>query len=83
MVIRKFFALVILLTFNLFSQADMLDDTSNVETKRMLRSYITLGYGRIINHRNWEAGVGWFLPLGENILIGPRANVNTEMDPFH
>ena len=82
MVIRKILALVILLTFDLFSQADMVDDTSNVETKRILRSYITLGYGRIINHKNWEAGVGWFLPLGENILIGTRANVNTEMDAF-
>ncbi|MGD8305969.1 MAG: hypothetical protein PVF17_04890 [Ignavibacteria bacterium] len=59
-----------------------MDDTTSVGAKRILRSYITIGYGREIQNDYWAAGVGWFLPLGENILMGIRANANFELNLF-
>jgi hypothetical protein len=73
-------ALIILFAVNLHSQTDSTDDTTYQKAKRILRSYITAGVGRTSNYLN--IGAGLFFPLGENILIGPRANVNTELDAF-
>jgi len=79
---KQILILIVLFTFNAYTQTELADDTSNIETKRILRSYITVGYGGTINDKNWAAGVGWFFPLGENILIGPRANAIFELDAF-
>jgi hypothetical protein len=76
-------AFVVIITFYLYPQKDLVDDTtSNVEKERILRSYITVGYGQTLNDKNWAIGVGWFFPLAKNFLIGPRANVNIEKDAF-
>lgn len=69
--------------FNLYSQSDLIyEKTRNIEMERILRSYITVGYGQTLNDKNWAIGVGWFFPLAKNFLIGPRANVNIEKDAF-
>jgi hypothetical protein len=53
--------ILILFTFNTYSQDDLTNEMNNTEIKRILRSYITAGYGITINDRNWAFGVGWFL----------------------
>lgn len=72
---------IIIIVSNLYSQKNLIyDTTSNVGKERILRSYITAGVGRTANYLNMGAGL--FFPLGENILIGPRGNINFEMDIF-
>ena len=67
--------LLLLISFigSAFAQSSLNEDTTIVASKKILRSYITAGYGRSINNDTWSVGVGWFLPLSDNLLIGPRA----------
>ena len=76
--------ILLLISFNgsAFAQSSLNEDTTVVASEKILRSYITAGYGRSINNDTWSVGVGWFLPLSDNLLIGPRANGNFELDVF-
>lgn len=72
---------VVILTFYLYPQKDLTNDSkSNDEKERILRSYLTGGVGLTGNHQNFGAGL--FFPLGKNILIGPRVNADFEIDVF-
>lgn len=78
---KSILVFIILFAFNVYPQKDLMDDTTSNEGKeRILRSYITAGVGRTANYL--DIGAGLFFPLGENVLIGPRANANFEMDVF-
>ncbi len=72
--------LVMLLGFNLYSQSKNQTIKNSDHSKNVLRSYLNAGVGRVSNYVN--VGAGLFFPLAENILIGPRANANFEVDIF-
>lgn len=72
--------IILLITFEASSQKKLIEDPSDIKKERVLRSYINVGVGRTSNYLNIGAGI--FFPLDKNILIGPRANVNTELDAF-
>ncbi|MGQ9848214.1 MAG: hypothetical protein ACUVQP_12045 [Bacteroidales bacterium] len=71
---------ILIITFEAYSQNKLIENTSDVKKERVLRSYINAGVGRTSNYLNIGAGI--FFPLDKNILIGPKANVNTELDAF-
>lgn len=71
---------ILIITFEAYSQNKLIEDPGDVKKERVLRSYINAGVGRTSNYLNIGAGI--FFPLDKNILIGPRANVNTELDAF-
>lgn len=73
-------AILIIITFEAYSQNKLNEDSVDVKKERVLRSYINAGVGRKSNYLNIGAGI--FFPFYKNILIGLRANVNTELDAF-
>lgn len=72
--------LSILFTSFAYTQTVVTEDSVKIDYKKILRSYLTAGVGRTSDYVN--LGAGLFFPLGENILIGPRANLNVEVDVF-
>jgi hypothetical protein len=71
---------VLLFSFNLYSQIKKPGELKAVEHEKILRSYFNAGLG--ITHSNLNYGTGLFFPIGKNILIGPRANANFEINVF-
>lgn len=71
---------IAIVTINLYPQPDEFKNSDSTGYKKVLRSYLTAGIGRTTNHLN--IGAGLFFPIGENILIGPRANADFEVEIF-
>lgn len=80
MKIKLTILLIMLLSFNLYSQGEGKIDVNSDHSKNVLRSYLNAGVGRVSNYVN--VGAGLFFPFAENILIGTRANANFEVGIF-
>lgn len=68
--------LAILFTSLAHTQTIVTEDSIKGDYKKNLRSYLTAGVGSTNDYVNFGAGL--FFPLEENILIGPRVNLNIE-----
>ncbi|BDQ02994.1 hypothetical protein [Ignavibacterium sp.] len=77
---KSILIIILAITCEVYSQTNLAYDSNNTITERLLSSYFTVGVGRTSKYLNFGAGL--FFPLEKSILIGLRANINTELDAF-
>ena len=71
---------VILFSISAYCQPGSDDNIKINGQETILRSYLNVGIGRTDHYLN--LGAGFFLPIGKNIIAGPRANANFEVNAF-
>ncbi len=74
--LKLLISFLVLICFYSFSQVRV--ETDKAISEKVLRSYLNAGVGSTNKYLN--LGAGFFLPVSKNILIGPRANSNIEMN---
>lgn len=77
---KIYFCIFMFLSINIFPQSDNIKKDGSTPQQKILRSYLNAGIGRTQHYLN--LGAGLFFSLGENILLGPRANANFEVNVF-